>query len=261
MEDLRITLIQAALRWEDTEANRQLFGEKINSLQEPTDLILLPEMFSTGFSMQAAALAEEMNGPTVSWLKEMAAAKNCTLCGSLILKENGNYYNRLIWMNPDGTFLTYDKRHLFRLAEEQKTYTPGTKKIIPEIKGWKILPLVCYDLRFPVWSRRTQKEDYDLLVYVANWPDRRIRAWEALLPARAIENQSFVAGLNRMGDDGNGIPHSGRSAVYDCMGATLWQGPAGEEATKTVTLPVDELVKCRRAFPFDRDADQFNIQI
>src|SRR6187401_1718068 len=170
MEDLRITFIQSALQWEDKEANRNRFSAQINSLSGPTDLVLLPEMFSTGFSMQASKLAEKMDGPTVDWMKQTATAKNCTLCGSLIITENNNYYNRLIWMKPGGNYLTYDKRHLFRLAEEQKTYTAGTKKIIPEIKGWKILPLVCYDLRFPVWSRRTEKENYDLLLYVANWP-------------------------------------------------------------------------------------------
>jgi len=261
MEDLRITFIQSPLQWEDPAANRKLFGEKINSLSEPTDLILLPEMFSTGFSMQAAALAEEMNGATVTWMKEMAAAKNCTLCGSLILSDNGNYYNRLIWMRPDGTFLTYDKRHLFRLAEEQKTYSPGTQKIIPVIKGWKILPLVCYDLRFPVWSRRSKNEDYDLLVYVANWPDRRIRAWNTLLPARAVENQCYVAGLNRVGDDGNGISHSGYSAGYDPSGESLWTAEPGTECIQTITLSAEALQKYRRMFPFDRDADGFSIQI
>lgn len=261
MEDLRITFIQVSLRWEDREANLERLAGKIKSVAGETDLILLPEMFSTGFSMNASSLAEDMSGPTVAWMKQMAAEKNCTLCGSVIIRDNGNYYNRLIWMHADGTFLAYDKRHLFRLAEEQKTYSPGTEKIIPVVKGWRILPLICYDLRFPVWSRRTQNEDYDLLVYVANWPDRRIKAWNTLLPARAVENQCFVAGLNRVGDDGNGIPHSGYSAAYDCSGATLWMSDGGTESIQTVTLSAEALYKYRRTFPFDRDADEFAIRI
>ena len=259
MEDLHITLVQASLHWEDRETNLSMFEEQISRMEEPTDLILLPEMFSTGFTMNAAKLAEDMDGAAVSWMKRIAAEKSVTLCGSLIIKENGNYYNRLVWMRPDGSLLTYDKRHLFRLAEEQKTYTPGSKKIITEIRGWKILPLICYDLRFPVWSRRTKTEDYDLLVYVANWPDRRIHAWKTLLPARAIENQCYVAGLNRVGNDGNGIPHSGHSAVYDCMGESLAVTPAGKSVVTSVALSAETLAKCRRMFPFDRDADAFSI--
>jgi len=260
MEDLRITFIQSALQWEDRDANLDRFSGQIGSITGPTDLILLPEMFATGFSMQAMRLAEKMDGPSVSWMKKLAAEKNCTFCGSLIITENGKFYNRLVWMQPDGSCLTYDKRHLFRLAEEQKTYTPGAKKIIPEIKGWKILPLVCYDLRFPVWSRRTEKENYDLLLYVANWPDRRIKAWNTLLPARAIENQCYVAGLNRTGDDGNAIPHSGHSAAYDPSGDALWKSEPSAEVIQTVTLSAEALQKYRRMFPFDRDADHFIIE-
>ena len=258
-EQLRITLVQSRLRWEDISANLALLEEKI-SAAGPSDLVLLPEMFSTGFSMQAARLAEGMEGMAVTWMRRLAAAKHCVLCGSLIIVEDGKFYNRLVWMQPDGTALTYDKRHLFRLADEQKTYTAGAKKIFPVINGWKILPLVCYDLRFPVWSRRTKEEEYDLLLYVANWPDRRIRAWDTLLPARAVENQCYVAGLNRVGNDGNDIPHSGHSAVYDCMGESLWQAPS-EEATATITLSAEALTKCRRMFPFDRDADTFKLEL
>jgi omega-amidase len=261
MNDLRITLIQSPLTWEDSKANLSHFGSVIRAVTEVTDLILLPEMFSTGFTMNAAAQAEDLHGPAVSWMRDTAAAAGATLCGSLILREEGKYFNRLVWMRPDGTFLAYDKRHLFRLAGEEKTYTGGTEKIFPELNGWRILPLICYDLRFPVWSRRTEKENYDLLLYVANWPDRRIRAWNTLLPARAVENQCYVAGLNRVGDDGNGIGHSGYSAVYDPAGEPLWQAEAGTACTQTVTLSHEALVKHRRIFAFDKDADRFTINL
>jgi len=261
MEDLRITLVQTSLHWESVDGNLEHLGKRIQSIQEPTDLLLLPEMFSTGFTMNAPALAEELQGKSVGWMKEIAKRANAIVCGSLIIGEGGKYYNRLVWMRPDGSYLTYDKRHLFRLAGEEKTYEAGSSKMLPELKGWKILPLICYDLRFPVWSRRTKEDDYDVLIYVANWPDRRIRAWDTLLPARAVENQCYVAGLNRVGEDGNGIPHSGHSAVYDGMGEPVWQAIPGKEETKTVTLSAEALVKWRRMFPFDRDADQFRIQI
>jgi omega-amidase len=259
MEDLRIGLIQQSLQWEDKDANLNIFSEKIRSMSGEADLVLLPEMFSTGFSMQAQTLAEEMNGTSVSWMRKMAAEKNCTLCGSLIIREGGRFYNRLVWMNPDGSCLTYDKRHLFRLAEEEKTYTPGTKKIMPELRGWKILPLICYDLRFPVWSRRTPKENYDLLVYVANWPNRRIKAWNTLLPARAVENQCYVAGLNRVGKDGHDISHAGYSGVYDFTGESLWIAEAEASSVQIVTLHAEILQKFRTSLPFDRDADAFII--
>ena len=260
MEDLRITLIQSPLTWESPKENLTHFGDVIRSETHAADLILLPEMFSTGFTMHAAAMAESMDGPAVAWMRETAAGSSATLCGSLIIAEGGKYFNRLVWMRPDGTHLTYDKRHLFRLAGEEKTYTGGAEKIIADLKGWRILPLICYDLRFPVWSRRTEKENYDLLLYVANWPDRRIRAWNTLLPARAVENQCYVAGLNRVGDDGNGIAHSGYSAVYDPAGEPLWQAEAGAACMQTVTLNYEALVKHRRMFAFERDADRFFLE-
>lgn len=265
MTDLRITLIQANLHWENLDKNLDMFSQKISSIKEETDLILLPEMFSTGFTMNAKANAEDMNGKTMNWLRSKSKEKNCVITGSMIIRDQADsssetkYYNRLIWMKPDGTFDYYNKRHLFRLAEEQKTYEVGTKKIITEINGWKICPLVCYDLRFPVWSRRTKQEDYDLLIYVANWPDRRIHAWKQLLIARAIENQSYVVGVNRVGSDGHNIPHSGLSTVVDFKGESLSKKNEGVEVVETITLGKSSLEEFRKQFQFDRDADQFTI--
>jgi predicted amidohydrolase len=209
--------------------------------------------------MNAENCAEEMNGETLHWLKERAKEKNCVITGSIIIHENGNFYNRLIWMRPDGTFEHYDKRHLFGLADEEKTYSPGTKKIIVEINGWKICPLICYDLRFPVWSRRTKKEDYDLLLYVANWPDRRVQAWRQLLIARAIENQCYVAGVNRIGNDGNAVHHSGYSAAIDFKGDQLSKTEPGKESVETISINKDSLLEFREKFPFAADADEFRI--
>lgn len=259
-DTLKVTLIQTAIHWEDVDANLQLFSGKIASIKEETDLILLPEMFSTGFSMNAAHLAEDMNGAAVQWMKKIAADKNCVLTGSIIAKEGNRFYNRLIWMRPDGSFEQYDKRHMFRLADEGHTYSPGRRKIVTEIKGWKILPLVCYDLRFPVWSRRTKQEDFDLLLYVANWPERRGHAWRQLLIARAIENQSYVAGLNRIGNDGNDIYHSGDSAVIDFKGEHLSKTKPRQESIETITLSKPPLNEFRKAFAFIEDADQFTIK-
>lgn len=260
MDDLNITLVQSALHWENSEANKTMFAEKISSIQEPTDLILLPEMFTTGFSMNAAVHAETMTSDTISWMQQMAAQKKCVVCGSVMMKDGNAFYNRLIWMNPDGSTDVYDKRHLFRLAEEQKTYTQGNRKLITTLKGWKIAPLICYDLRFPVWSRRTKTDDYDLLLFVANWPDRRVKAWNTLLPARAVENQCYVAGLNRVGADGNGVHHSGYSAVYDFYGEPVWQADRDEPCIKTIRLSAEPLLKYRSQFPFWQDSDNFTIE-
>ncbi len=260
-EQLKITLIQSALHWENAAANLLMFSEKISGINEETDLIILPEMFSTGFTMNAAAMAQPMNGDAITWMKEKAKEKNCVVTGSLIISENGSFFNRLIWMNPDGSFLHYDKRHLFRLAHEEKTYTPGKDKQIIEYKGWKILPLICFDLRFPVWSRRTKAADYDLLIYVANWPERRITAWNQLLIARAIENQCYVAGLNRIGNDGNDVYHSGESAIINCKGEIISGINPHEESIETVTLIKTELVDFRKHLPFLEDADHFTIKL
>lgn len=256
MQDLKITIIQSFLHWEDVEANLSMFGKKIERIGEQTDLIVLPEMFNTGFTMNAEKMCETMDGMTMSWMREIASRANAAITGSFIIKENNRYYNRLIWMKPDGTHLYYDKRHLFRLGDEHKFYTPGKEKLIVELNGWKTCPMICYDLRFPVWSRN--REEYDLLLFVANWPEKRMPAWKHLLPARAIENESYVVGVSRVGVDGNGINHIGGSSVIDYEGKMLCQMDH-EEAIKTVSLSKENLVSWRRAYPFWKDADRFTI--
>lgn len=253
---MKITIIQTNLAWEKKDENLSHFKNLISDITNDTDIIILPEMFSTGFTMNAKSLAEPMTGNTIQWMKKVAAEKNCVVTGSIIIEENGKFFNRLVWMSPEG-FLIYNKRHLFSYAHEDKTYTAGNKKLIVEYKGWKICPLICYDLRFPVWSRRTKKEDYDLLLYVANWPERRNTAWKTLLPARAIENQSYVVGLNRIGNDGNEIYHSGDSAVYNYFGEKISTTQPHEESVETITLDLDLLKEHRRLFVFGQDADGF----
>jgi predicted amidohydrolase len=256
--DLKITLIQSVLHWEDKEKNLAMFSEKISSISEVTDLIILPEMFSTGFTMNAPALAETMDGSTVAWMRKTSNEKKCVITGSVIIKENGKYYNRLIWMRPDG-FDYYDKRHLFSLAGEDNSYSRGYKRIVVTINGWKILPLICYDLRFPVWSRRTDAIDYDVMIYTANWPDRRVYAWKQLLIARAIENQSYVAGINRTGNDGNDIYHSGYSAMLDYKGEPIDPKGTSEEFIFTYSLIKEDLENYRKQFAFFNDRDEFEI--
>ena len=261
MTDLKITIIQYDLHWENKEKNLKMFSQKIGAISDPTDLIVLPEMFTTGFSMNPNKFAEPMNGETVNWMKEKAQEKECVITGSFICIENGKCFNRLVWMNADGTYSTYDKRHLFRMANEDSHYTAGQKKIIVELKGWKICPLICYDLRFPVWSRNRFSADYDLLIYVANWPEIRSYPWKTLLLARAIENQSYVAGLNRVGKDGNDIYHSGDSAVINAKGEIISKIKAHEESCEAITLNYSELAEFRKNFPAMLDADDFEIKI
>lgn len=264
MNNLSITLIQTSLHWQDVDANLRMLSEKISSITRPTDLIVLPEMFSTGFSMNAKTMAEDMSqSRALDWMKKTAAEKNCVLTGSLMLREGKKFFNRLIWMLPDGSFETYDKRHLFSFAKEEQTYTAGTERLIVELNGWKICPMICYDLRFPAWSRNSLLDGeaaaaYDLLLYVANWPERRVQAWKYLLIARAIENQSYVAGLNRIGNDGNDIYHSGDSLVADALGNILYHREHQEEIA-TVQLDMEELKKVRKQFRFLKDADSFLI--
>jgi len=256
--NLSVTLIQSDIHWEDIAANLAMFGNKISSIKESTDLILLPEMFSTGFTMNAERLAEPMDGQTMSWLKEKAKEKNAVISGSFIAKENGKYFNRLIWMRTDGRYEVYDKRHLFSYGDENNHYTAGNKKIIVELKGFKILPLICYDLRFPVWSRNTG--DYDVLIYVANWPERRAYPFKQLLIARAIENQSYVIGLNRVGNDGNNIYYHGGSLVADMKGEVLFEKDKDkEEAVATITLSKEKLDEFRNEFRAWADRDEFKI--
>ncbi len=259
MSSLTITIIQSDLHWEDKAANLAMFEKKINGIKEKTEIVLLPEMFSTGFSMNAKALAETMDGETVAWMKKIAAEKKIILTGSIIAEENEKYFNRLVWMLPNGEFGFYDKRHLFAFAEEDKYYSAGNKRLITSVKGWKINLLVCYDLRFPVWARQTNEAEYDLLIYVANWPERRIHAWKTLSQARAIENQCYVAAVNRVGKDGNDIYYSGESMIIDPLGEILYH-KLNEEDVFTFTLQKEKLEEVRNKFPFWRDADNFLIE-
>jgi omega-amidase len=266
MSSLIITIIQTNLFWEDKTANLQLLEEKINSIKGKTEIVVLPEMFSTGFSMQPEKFAEKMDGQTVAWMKKISASKKIILTGSLIIEEDEKYFNRLIWMLPNGQHGSYDKRHRFAFAGEDEKYTAGSKRLIASVKGWKINLLVCYDLRFPVWSRQSAVNEneegeleYDLLIYVANWPQRRSLAWKTLLQARAIENQSYVVGVNRVGNDGNNIYHSGDSMVIDPLGEIIYY-KTEEEDIFTHALSKERLEEVRTKFPFWKDADEFFIE-
>jgi omega-amidase len=257
MSNLKISLIQTELHWEDKARNLAQFAELISAAKEETDLIVLPEMFSTGFSMQPSTFAEQMDGATVEWMQQQAKAKEAVITGSIIINDGRKYYNRLIWAQPDGALFHYDKRHLFGLSNEHEHYSAGKEKLIVEWKGWKICPLVCYDLRFPVWCRNT--ENYDLALFVANWPERRNMAWKNLLVARAIENQSYVAGVNRIGNDGNEIYHSGDSSLIDPMGDVVFT-QADVPFVKTFILTKERLNYVREKLPFLNDADEFSIK-
>jgi omega-amidase len=257
MENLKITVFQGYLFWEKIDQNLQNIALRLSSIREKTDLIILPEMFNTGFTMNAAELAEQMGGKTMQWMHKIAKQYECVVTGSLIITENGKYYNRLIWMLPNGTCNYYDKRHLFALGKEHNTYTAGTNKLIVELKGWKICPMICYDLRFPVWMRNVN-EAYDLLLIVANWPERRALHWRTLIPARAVENQSYVIGVNRVGHDGNEVYHSGDSTCIDPNGNVVYY-KRDEEDVYTFTIVADEVKKVRRTLPFLKDADNFNL--
>lgn len=254
-QQLNITLIQPDIVWEDKQANLQQYEQYIAGIQEKREVVVLPEMFSTGFSMAPDKLAEPMSGNSVLWMKDMAHKYRCILTGSLIIEDDGQYYNRLLWVQPDGQLGYYDKRHLFAYGNEDKHYTPGEKRLIVQVKGWRICLLVCYDLRFPIWARN-HNEEYDMLLYVANWPERRSLAWKTLLQARAIENMSYVVGVNRIGTDAKDINYSGESSVFSPLGEKLWQQPAGV-LTHTVTLDKDALLQARKDYPFLKDADKF----
>ncbi|WP_018476653.1 amidohydrolase [Pontibacter roseus] len=257
MQDLRVTIIQTALHWQDAEANREMFSEKLAAAAPATDLIVLPEMFTTGFSMEAAQLAEEAEGPTLRWMQQEAEKHQAVLTGSVIVKAGEQFFNRLYWVRPDGSHAHYDKRHLFRMAKEHHTYTPGKERLLLELKGWNICPLVCYDLRFPVWSRNKGSE-YDLLLYVANWPKPRSNAWSILLQARAVENLAYVVGVNRVGSDGSKHPYSGDSAIIHPKGYKLLE-TTEVEGIHTITLSRQELVDFRESFPAHLDADAFTL--
>jgi predicted amidohydrolase len=255
---LSFSLIQTSLFWEDKGANLAMLAKKIMGIEEYTEIIVLPEMFSTGFSMQPEKFAETMDGPTVEWMRRISAEKKVILTGSLIIKEEENYYNRLIWILPNGELGYYDKRHLFAFAGEDQHYSAGNKRLIASVKGWKINLQICYDLRFPVWARQ-QGDEYDVLLYVANWPEKRSHAWKTLLTARAIENQCITMGVNRVGLDGNNIAHSGDSLIVGPLGEVLYHC-AYEEAIFTITLQKEEITNARTQFPFWKDADFFHIQ-
>ncbi len=257
MKELRLALIQSEIYWQQKEANLATFEEKIWQITEPVDVIVLPEMFQTGFSMEHETLSEPMNLTTFKWMKQMAAQKKAIVTGSYMVKEKGQVFNRLLWMQPDGQYKTYDKRHLFRMADEDQSYAMGQERIIVEWKGWKICPLICYDLRFPVWSRNRNLE-YDLLLYVANWPAARVSAWDSLLKARAIENVSYALGVNRVGQDGNEIAYNGHTGVYSPKGDTL--AFSDKEEILLVDLNKRELDSFRSKFPAHLDADEFELK-
>lgn len=259
MENLQIAIIQSNILWEDIDGNLKKFSELISTINQPVDLIVLPEMFSTGFTMHSKTMAESMDGKTVNRLKTLAANTHTCITGSLIIEEEGSFFNRLVWVSPEGNISFYDKRHLFRMAKEHDHYTAGHKKLIVELKGWKICPLICYDLRFPVWARN--KEDYDLLIFVANWPSPRKKAWQILLQARAIENLAYVIGVNRVGEDGNNFEFSGNSAVLDPKGDVISEIPEGEESMKIVSLSYNDLLLFREKFPAWMDADEFSLYV
>jgi omega-amidase len=275
MSSLTFTLIQTDLHWEDKAANLQMLEGKINSITEKTEVIVLPEMFTTGFSMQPEKFAETMDGEAMQWMKRLSAEKRVVITGSLVMQENDHYYNRLIWMLPNGQLGIYDKRHLFANGQEDKHYVQGHKRLIASVKGWRINLQICYDLRFPVWARQSllpadheqdgngqsQKSpelEYDVLVYVANWPEPRNHAWKTLLQARAIENQCFAVGVNRVGKDGNGMYHSGDSMLVDPMGHVVYQ-KAHDEDIATITIQKQDLEDVRSRLPFYKDADPFMI--
>lgn len=275
MQDLNITIIQSELHWESIDKNLEMFSKKIGAISELSDLIVLPEMFSTGFTMNAKKLSERMDGKTMQWMAQQAKEKKCVITGSIIVEEDNKYFNRLIWMKPDETYEVYNKRHLFRMANEQNYYTAGDKRIVVDLKGWKICTLVCYDLRFPVWSRNRQlavdnKKNtvgkdglppvYDVLIYVANWPERRNHPWKTLLLARALENQCYVVGVNRVGDDGNKVYHSGDSAIINPKAEIISKTKEKEESTETVKISYKELEDFRKAFPVAMDADDFEVK-
>lgn len=259
MQDLRVTLIQTDLEWENAAHNLNRLSQKIERIKEETDLIVLPEMFTTAFTMNAENVAEMNGGHTIEWMQNKAHQKSADLIGSIIIKENGHYYNRLFHVTPHGSIQHYDKRHLFRMAGEHNVFNAGEQKLHIRVKGWKILPLICYDLRFPVWARKTDAQPYDALIYIANWPERRSSHWRLLLKARAVENQAYTIGVNRVGTDGLGIKYSGDSACITPLGETLYQ-VSEKEDIQTVTLSWQEMERYRNKFPVWQDADRFKIE-
>ena len=264
MYDLNVTLIQPDLVWEDKKSNLLKFEDFFQHIDHKTDLVVLPEMFNTGFVVDQRSLAEDMNGPTIEWLAKQASKLESVITGSLVIAENGNYFNRLVWMEPGGNYKTYDKRHLFHPGNEHEQFSQGTQKLVVELLGWKICPLVCYDLRFPVWSKNTWKAgvyEYDILLYTANWPAARSYAYRQLLIARAIENQCYVVAVNRVGIVGKGTNHQGDSTIIDFKGKHLIEIAPDQEMMVTENLNYDKLADFRKSFTIGMDWDIFEIRV
>lgn len=255
-QDIIITLVQTDIAWEDSAKNLESYDALLKSVSD-TDLVILPEMFTTGFSMNPGAVAETMDGKTVAWMRETAKSRREDMVASVAIEEDGHYFNRLLWAKADGSLFKYDKKHLFSFAGEDKHYTPGVKPLIVNINDWSVATFICYDLRFPVWSRNNQYK-YDLAIYIASWPERRAKHWKALLQARAIENQAYVVGVNRVGTDGNGIRYSGDSMLIDPLGEVLFH-QSDIEIIHTETLSKRHLFEVRNQFPFLKDADKFEL--
>jgi len=262
MQDLKVAIIQADLLWEDIQGNLSKLDQTISQITDNVDIIILPEMFNTAFSMNTSVCAENVDSVSMQWLKDKAKQKDCIIVGSIIIKYEEAFYNRLIWMQANGDYKFYDKKHLFRFAGEHEVFTSGNIKLTTSLKGWNFRPLVCYDLRFPVWSKNTfinEKFEYDCLIYIANWPEKRKNAWISLLIARAIENQAYVIGVNRVGTDGKGNLYSGDSMVIDPRGNIIKQIPSHKEAIEIISLSYSEMQSYRKQFPVSRDWDSFRI--
>lgn len=258
-ETLRVAAIQANLIWEESQLNRNNFEASMNDLPSEVDLIVLPEMFSTGFTMKPEKVAETMDGVTVQWMISQSESRKVAMVGSLVIKEGSNYYNRAIFVHPNGTLETYDKRHAFGLAGEDEEYTTGKEKLIVNYKGWRICPLICYDLRFPVWSR--YNNDYEVLIYMANWPKPRIMAWDSLLKARAIENMSYCIGVNRVGADENNYEYIGHTSAFDVLGHQIGETEEARESYFIAELSMSDLQSTRKKLNFLNDRDQFEIKL
>lgn len=256
--DLDLFLVQFDIHWKDAAGNRAICERMLRNQKQKADLILLPEMFSTGFCTEPEDLAETMDGATVQWMKETASGLKSAIAGSLIIREGGRYYNRLIHASPNGEIRYYDKRHLFRMSAEEENFTAGDRPLIVRVDPWRISYQICYDLRFPVWSRN--KQSYDLLIYCANWPEQRDEVWNILLRARAIENQCYVAGVNRIGTDGNGIPYSGGSMVIDPKGKQIAALDSPSAGIIHAAISLSDLNRFREKFPVWKDGDGFEIQ-
>ena len=255
-QNLNLSLIQSNLFWEDLPANLSHFEKLISNIKD-TDIILMPEMFNTAFCPKSNHLAESMDGKTINWMKEISKTKNCAIIGTLMIKAGENIFNRLVWISKNGTIYTYDKHHLFSLIKEERSISKGKKRLIVEVEGWKICPLICYDLRFPVFSRNDV--EYDVLIYLANWPVKRIDAWDTLLKARSIENQCYTIGVNRVGEDGNEIPFNGHSKVFDAFGNELFSATENKEEVLQFEISLDDLKLKRRQMNFLQDRDNFNL--